>query len=157
MIMDLSVPRNVEAPEACPDHIRIYDVDDLSAVAESNRELRNGEIEKSEDIVRAQRDEFLSWLSSLQLTPTIHKLKEKTKSLYEDELASLEHKLSAGEYEKVEEFARYLEGRWLGLLVRNLREMTGQGRNLGYIDMIHRLFELEKPEPREETDGDEGR
>ncbi|MDZ7794490.1 MAG: glutamyl-tRNA reductase [Spirochaetia bacterium] len=154
LIMDLSVPRNVEVPPECPALVHLYNVDDLQALTERTKARRSAEVEKAQLILNSQRDEFLAWLSSLQLSPTIHKLKQKTQSLYEEQLASLKKKIPAEEYQRLEEFTSYLEGRWLGLIIRNLRKLTEGGRNLGYIEMLHTLFQLEEQEKnKDELDG----
>ncbi len=143
LILDLSVPRNVELPPELPEQVLVYNVDDLSSMAGHAREMRRHEAERAEEIVRSQRDEFLSWLSSLELSPTIRSLTEKSRSLYEKDLASLKKKLSEEEYCRVEEFTKYYEGRLLGLVIRNLRRLTEGGKHLAYIEMMHELFELD--------------
>ena len=154
LIIDLSVPRNVEVPLECPALVHLYNVDDLQARAERTKARRSAEVEQAQLILNSQRDEFLAWLSSLQLSPTIHKLKQKTQSLYVEQLASLKKKIPAEEYQRLEEFTSYLEGRWLGLIIRNLRNLTEGGRNLGYIEMLHSLFQLEaQEENKDEMDG----
>lgn len=154
LIIDLSVPRNVQVPSQNPALVFLYNVDDLQARIERTKARRSAEVEKARLILNSQRDEFLSWLSSLQLSPTIHKLKQKTQSLYEEQLATLKKKIPAEEYQRLEEFTSYLEGRWLGLIIRNLRNLTEGGRNLGYIEMLHTLFQLEEQEKnKDEMDG----
>lgn len=143
LIIDLSVPRNVELPSEHQKHVHIYNVDDLEDFAERTKARRSAEVEKAQRILEEQRADFLSWLASLELSPTIHELKRKTRSLYEKELSSLEAKVSPEEFKRLEEFVLYIEGRWLGLIVRNLRQLTEEGKNLGYIEMLHSLFELE--------------
>jgi len=154
LIIDLSVPRNVEVPPECPALVHLYNVDDLQVRAERTKARRSAEVEKAQLILNSQRDEFLAWLSSLQLSPTIHKLKQKTQSLYTEQLASLKKNIPAEEYQRLEEFTNYLEGRWLGLIIRNLRSLTEGGRNLGHIEMLNTLFQLEEEEEnRDDPDG----
>lgn len=46
--------------------------------------------------------------------------------------------------ERVEECAKFIEGKYLGLVVRQLKALSKNGQRLEYIDMVHKLFDLPK-------------
>jgi glutamyl-tRNA reductase len=142
--IDLSVPRDVEEEVKKLQNVFVYDIDDLEAVVAHNYERRKGEIEKAGEIIAQHTSDFYSWLSSLSLSPTITGLKDKLSTIVDDELNSLKNKLSQSELEKVSKFAKYVEGKYLGLVVKNLKKLSNNGRQLEYIDMVCRLFELEE-------------
>lgn len=141
--IDLSVPRDVDEDVKKLENVFVYDIDDLEAVVAHNYEKRKGEIEKAGKIITQQTKDFYNWLSSLSLSPTITGLKVKLSAIIDEELNSLKNKLSESELEKVSKFANYVQGKYLGLVVKNLKKLSNNGRQLEYIDMVCRLFELQ--------------
>jgi glutamyl-tRNA reductase len=69
-------------------------------------------------------------------------LKEKLGSLSENELKRLSKRISESEYQRVEEFARLIEGKYLGMITKQLRDLSKNGQRLEYIDFVNRLFDL---------------
>ncbi len=53
-VIDLALPRDVEPALERMDNVYLYNLDDLSAIANENLELRRGEIEKARSILKAQ-------------------------------------------------------------------------------------------------------
>lgn len=147
-VIDLSVPRAVEEGTERLEGVFLYNIDDLEAVVARNREKRRGEIEKAGALVAEYTAEFFSWLDTLNLKPTIDGLRDKLASIAFGELDELKCKMTAEEFEKVYRFADFLQGKYLGLVIRNLKKMTRGGSNQECIDVIHRLFELRGKESR---------
>ncbi len=141
-LIDLSVPRDIETSVRKLEEVFVYDVDDLEAVVAHNFEKRRQEIGEAEKIVEKQTREFYSWHSSLSLGPTIGRLKAKFESLPGKELRSLQNQLPEETYAKVLEFTEFLQGKYLGLIVKNLKRLSQDGRRLEYVDLINSLFEL---------------
>jgi glutamyl-tRNA reductase len=141
-LIDLSVPRNVEASVRELPEVFVYDVDDLELVVAHNAEKRKGEVEKAERIIERCTREFFDWLATLDLAPTIVHLKERLDGISLPELDSLRKRLPEETFSKVEEFGRFLQGKYLGLIVKNLKGLSEDGRRLEYIDLVNRLFEL---------------
>ncbi len=141
-LIDLAVPRDIETSTRKLEEVFVYDVDDLEAVVAHNYEKRRQEIEKAEKIVEKQTREFSSWLYSLSLGPTIGRLKAKFESLTRRELRSLQNKLPEETYGRVLEFTEFLQGKYLGLIVKNLKRLSHDGRLIEYVDLVNNLFEL---------------
>ncbi len=141
-LIDLSVPRNVEPSVRELPAVFVYDVDDLEGVVAHNAGKRQAEVEKAERIIEHSTREFSEWLSTLDLAPTIAHLKQLLDSISETELNGLRKKLPGETFQKVEEFGRYLQGKFLGMVVKNLKGLSQDGRRLEYIDLVNELFEL---------------
>ena len=139
---------DIESSTRKLEEVFVYDVDDLQAVVAHNYEKRRQEIEKAEKILEKQVREFSSWLSSLSLAPTIERLKAKFESLPRKELRSLQNKLPEETYARVLEFTEFLQGKYLGLIVKNLKELSHDGRRLEYVDLVNSLFELRQEEEK---------
>jgi glutamyl-tRNA reductase len=142
LMIDLAVPRNVEPSVRELPEVFVYDIDDLQLVVAHNAEKRRAEVQKAERIIERATQEFSSWLASLDLAPTIVHLKERLDSISQAELGSLKHRLPGETFQKVEEFGRYLQGKFLGMVVKNLKSLSEDGRKLEYIDLVNNLFEL---------------
>ena len=84
--IDLGVPRNFDPRINELSNAYLYDVDDLSAVAEENLGERAKAAEKAEKIVDDEVDVFWRWLSHLAVVPTIVALREKIEAIRLSEL-----------------------------------------------------------------------
>ena len=143
-LIDLSVPRDIAEEVKEIENVFVYDIDDMEAVVAHNYEKRKGEIEKANEIIAKHKKEFLSWLSTLSLAPTIELLKNKFETMSQKELESLKNKMSEDAYERVFEFAAFLQGKYLGLVIKNLKTLSDNGKRLEYIDLVNNLFELKR-------------
>ncbi len=141
-LIDLAVPRNIDDDVKRLDEVFLYDIDDLEQVVAHNRSLRASEIAQAEEIVKSESDQFFEWLNTLALSPTIQGLKSVIGKLGAEELRKLSNRLPPEEYRRVEEYAKYIEGKYLGLLVRRLKALSQNGRQLECLDIVNRLFDL---------------
>jgi glutamyl-tRNA reductase len=77
MLIDLAVPRDIDASCGEIDGVSLYDIDDLEAVVARNRRVRQVEARKAEGIVEEEIQSFASWLGSLEVLPTLAALRSK--------------------------------------------------------------------------------
>lgn len=75
LFVDIAVPRDVHPDVADLDNVFVYDVDDLEAVLELNRETRAKEADAAETMVRDELDSFLRWSKSQEVVPVIKALR----------------------------------------------------------------------------------
>ena len=148
-LIDLSVPRDISEEVKKLENVFLYNIDDLEEVVAHNYAKRKNEIEKADRITAKITADYLTWLSSLTLAPTIILLKEKINAIAESELKNLTGKMTEDEHQKVSDFARFLSKKYLGLLVKNLRSLSNEGRNLEYIRLVNELFSLPGQDIRE--------
>jgi glutamyl-tRNA reductase len=75
LLIDLAVPRDIDA--SCGDigGVSLYDIDDLQAVIDRNRRVRQAEARKAEGIIEEEIQQFASWLGSLEVLPTLAALR----------------------------------------------------------------------------------
>ena len=143
LLIDLSVPRAIDEKVGEIENVLLHTIDDLQEVVDSTFERRAEEILKAEEIVTQAVNEFTCWLHSLQLAPTISFLKNRFESISDGELHKLKNRLSESEYEKVQEYARFINGKYLGLIIKNLKSLSSDGRHLESIEILRSLFETE--------------
>lgn len=65
-LIDIAVPRNVDAAAHQMDNVYLYDIDDLQTLVQENARGRSGEVEKASLIVAAKSEEFEDWIRSLE-------------------------------------------------------------------------------------------
>jgi glutamyl-tRNA reductase len=83
LLIDLAVPRDIDA--SCGDigGVSLYDIDDLEAVVARNRRVRQVEARKAEGIVEEEIQHFASWLGSLEVLPTLAALRTRANEIAE--------------------------------------------------------------------------
>ncbi len=86
MIVDISVPRNVDADVKHLAGVRIFNVDDLSSIVEENRAYRQKLAAAAEVLLEQEIDDFQEWWRSLETVPTISSLRQKVESIREQEM-----------------------------------------------------------------------
>ena len=92
-LIDIAVPRDVEADVSKLDNVFLYNIDDLHAVVESDKANRRAEIEKVETIIAEEVDEFSRWFRTMEAVPVITALREKFEDIRQAELEKLCRKL----------------------------------------------------------------
>ncbi len=75
LLIDLAVPRDIDAACGQLEGISLYDIDDLEAVIVRNRRVRQAEARKAEGIIEEQIQAFARWLGSLEVLPTLAALR----------------------------------------------------------------------------------
>jgi glutamyl-tRNA reductase len=75
LLIDLAVPRDID--DACGglDGVKLFDIDDLQAVATRNRKGRQAEARRAEGIIEEEIGKFAAWLGSLEVLPTLAALR----------------------------------------------------------------------------------
>lgn len=90
LIVDIAVPRDVEAEVNEIDGVFLYTVDDLQAVIEENRQSRQEAASEAEEIVTAQVDLFMNKIQSLGANDVIRAYRGKIEGI---KVAALEKSL----------------------------------------------------------------
>lgn len=155
--IDIAVPRDVDPAVNELENVYLYNTDDLQGVVESNLEQRRMEAEKAEEIVADEAGRFLSWLSSLEVVPTIVALRSRFEEIVRSEV---ERTLSAWKGISPEH-ERRLDAMTSAMISKLLHtpisvlKHTGQGGRIDlYLDALRSLFDL-SPE-MQEVDKDNG-
>jgi glutamyl-tRNA reductase len=86
MVIDISVPRNVDADANDLVNVTAFDVDDLKSVVEQNQESRRQMALEAEGLLEEEMDSFEAWLRSLDTVTTINSLREKVETIRTQEL-----------------------------------------------------------------------
>ncbi|WP_445176600.1 glutamyl-tRNA reductase [Microcoleus sp.] len=86
MLVDISVPRNVDSDAKELANVRSFNVDDLKAVVAQNHESRRKMAMEAQGLLEQEVEAFDLWWRSLETVPTISCLRDKIELIREQEL-----------------------------------------------------------------------
>jgi glutamyl-tRNA reductase len=96
-MVDLAVPRDIEAEVARLDDVFLYTVDDLGMVVQSGVENRQAAVAQAEAIIETRVQSFMHWIDSRSVVPLIQDLHESGESMRIAELERARKLLAKGE------------------------------------------------------------
>ena len=88
-LIDISVPRNIDPDVRHIDNAFLFDIDDLEARVEENREVRVQEATRAERMVEGEVHVIRQWMKSLEATPTIVALRNRAEEIKRTELEKI--------------------------------------------------------------------
>ncbi|MEI7559505.1 MAG: glutamyl-tRNA reductase [Actinomycetes bacterium] len=172
LLIDLAVPRDIEAACAELKGVTVRDIDDLQAVVARNRSVRAAEAGLAEDIVEDEISLFARWLATLDAVPTISDLHAHGQSVADSVVADNDNRwetMSPADRERVALIAKTVAQRILHEPTLQLRAHGEEGSH-GRLETVRDLFGLDKKDedsswsaqiadvvalpPRREADGD---
>ena len=92
-LFDLSVPRNIDPDVAAAGGVKLFNIDDLSSIAEENLHGREEAAADAEVIVEEETALFMELWDSLEAVPLIKELREQAERTRQRELARAVRKL----------------------------------------------------------------
>ena len=102
LILDLSIPKNVNANVMESENVTLIHMDQLAQMADETLENRKKHIPAAEAIIEEIKDEFVAWTKQRKFAPTIHALKAKLNTIKEGELNFQRKKLANFDEEQAE-------------------------------------------------------
>jgi glutamyl-tRNA reductase len=97
LMIDLAVPRDVEAEVKDLADVFLYSVDDLGAIVQEGRDQRQGAVSKAEAIIDAGVTDFMQWLGTRDAVPTIRALRDQAERNRRHEVERALRRLNQGE------------------------------------------------------------
>ncbi len=148
LLIDLAVPRDIDADCAEIEGVSLYDIDDLEAVVARNRKVRQAEARKAEGIIEEEIQHFAAWLGSLEVLPTIaalraHGLEIADQVLHEN--AAKWESASRRDLERVDALARAIVNRLLHDPTVRMKELRDD-RVHARMALVRDLFGLAEQE-----------
>jgi glutamyl-tRNA reductase len=144
-IIDIAMPRDVEAGVGNLDQVFLYNIDDLQTIVKENLARRSAELEEAESIVAAEVARFTGWMQSRDIIPTVVALRQRFENIRQSELRRLEPKLSALPPEaraRVDELTRLIVEKLLLTPTEQLKAVTDETTVATYADALNQLFAL---------------
>jgi glutamyl-tRNA reductase len=148
LLIDLAVPRDIDASCGEIGGVSLYDIDDLQAVIARNRRVRQAEARKAEGIIEEEIQHFATWLGSLEVLPTIAALRARATEIAEQlvrENASKWESASPRDLERIDSLARAIVNRLLHDPTVRMKELRDD-RVHARMALVRYLFGLEVEE-----------
>jgi glutamyl-tRNA reductase len=153
-VIDIALPRDVEASAGDLDQVFLYNIDDLQAIVQENLARRTAELARAEAIVDEEVGKFVAWMQSREIVPTVVALRQRFESIRQSELARLEPKLTGLPPEvrsRVDEVTRLIVEKLLLTPTEQLKSVSDEAMIVAYADALNRLFSL-AADKKAETD-----
>jgi glutamyl-tRNA reductase len=157
-IIDIAMPRDVEAMAGEIEQVFLYNIDDLQATVRENLARRASEVLRAESIVSEEVGKFASWLRSRDAIPTVVALRQKFENIRLAELDRLEFKLSSLPREArpearacVDEITRLIVEKLLLTPTEQLKALGDRDTLAAYSEALTRLFSLNADAEQDST------
>ena len=153
-ILDIALPRDVEAAVGDIGNVFLYDLDDLRAAAAANLEQRGEDVPAARKIIAEEVQKYWDWVAGLAAVPVVREFREEMDKLRNTELAAAFRRLgplSPEQADAIEHFSKSLMNKFLHEPSVRLKAAAANGRGLGVVDAARYLFALEKSANRDDT------
>jgi glutamyl-tRNA reductase len=144
-IIDIAVPRDVEAGVGDIEQVFLYNVDDLQNIVNENLSRRGAEIARAEAIVSEELDRYSAWRRSRATIPTVIALRQRFEAIRRSELQRLDGKLgtlSPDSRARVDEVTRLIVEKLLLEPTEQLKALPDEETQAAYTEAVNRLFRL---------------
>ena len=143
-MIDLAVPRDIEAEVSELPDIYLYDIDALQDVINENMKVRERAADEAKIIIAEHSKRFMDWRRSLDAVSTIRVFRDKYQDLANTELNRSLARLEKGEPadEVLKDLSRRLTNKFLHEPTRQLSEAGSQG-DIESLNRARNLFSLD--------------
>ncbi len=142
LILDLSMPENVDLSVKEFDGVSLVNVDELSKITEKTVETRKKEIPAAEKIIEKYKAEFNDWISHRKFVPAVNALKKSLQLIQHDEIDFHSKKIKDFNIEHAEFVTSRMIQKITTQFVKHLKdEETAVDQS---INVISKIFNTEK-------------
>ncbi|MEO5776359.1 MAG: glutamyl-tRNA reductase [Flavobacterium sp.] len=141
LILDLSIPKNVNENVQEVEGVTLIHLDHLSQITDETLENRKLHIPHAEAIIEEIKEEFTAWTKNRKFAPTIQALKEKLNSIKDGELNKQRKKNVKFDEEQAEFISNQIIQKITNHFVNHLKD--GDSMDEG-IEWIEKVFQLEQ-------------
>ncbi len=141
--VDLSVPRNIESAVGELENAELLGVDDLQEIVKQTAEKKKESAEMAHLILDEVVADFSEWLASRSLRPAINTITTNIQAINTEELSTYRKIVTPEMQEIVDDYAKHLTQRYTRLLIKNLKDLTDNGKNIDSLKIINDLFKFD--------------
>jgi glutamyl-tRNA reductase len=149
VLIDIAVPRDIEAEAASLNGVRLYDMDSLTNQIEETRAQRMAEVPRAKEIVSQELLRFEEFLNSLDMRPLIAGLRQQAEKLRRAELEKTLRRmpdLTTAERERIDLMTQALVKKILQAPTQRLRAEAACPHGPAYASVARTLFGLQTDE-----------
>src|SRR5690606_1023430 len=142
VFIDISVPRNIENSIEQLEAIQLFTIDDFNEIIQTNMEKRKDSLETAHEIISEIVDDFSEWLASRSLKPAIQAITYNLQKISKEEVSGY-NKVDSEEIQMaINEFSKHLAQKYTRLFIKNLKEMTANGKKTDTLKLVNELFSI---------------
>jgi|SRR5208282_2289179 len=147
LIIDLAVPRDVEAEVAELDDVFLYTVDDLGKIAREGLDMRESAVVQAEAIIETEVDDFMQWVENRELVPMIRALRDDAERARRREVERAARRLTRGDDPQhvLEQLSHGLTNKFLHAPTHALNHTSNDDRDQ-LVALLRRLYQLQSLE-----------
>jgi len=129
LLIDLAVPRDIEAQVANLSDVYLYTVDDLQSVIEDNLQSRRKAAQEAEAIIEIHSARFMEWIRAQQHLSVLREFREQAFLMRDKLVHKALHAMAHGETVEnaVQRMGYELTNKLLHAPTRQLRDAAAQG------------------------------
>ena len=142
LVLDLSIPKNVNEDIREHSNITLVHLDDLAKITDDTLEKRKAFIPAAESIISEIMAEFNAWLDTLKFVPTIQAIKLKLTDFKNSEFNTQRKKLADFNEDQAEIITNNLIQKITNQFAHHLREDSNTSDES--IELIKKIFQLEE-------------
>lgn len=143
LILDLSIPKNVDENVTDLDNVRLIHLDHLSQITDETLEKRKAYIPVAETILEDVKKEFNDWLETRKFAPTIKALKNKLLDFKTAELDTQRKKIQGFNEEQAELISNNIIQKITNHFAHHLRDDDFSTNES--LEFIKKVFQLDTP------------
>lgn len=146
-MVDIAVPRDIEAEVGELDDVYLYTVDDLDEVIQENLRSRQEAAEQAAEIIDLHAEEFMGWLRSLDAVDMIRDYRQQAELTRDEVLQRAARLLESGKSpeDALHFLAHTLTNKLLHTPSTKIRQAGFDGQ-WDLLDAANTLFQINKPE-----------
>lgn len=141
LILDLSIPKNVNSNVKELNNVNLFHLDDLSQITDETLQKRKLQIPLAESIIEDVKTEFNSWLETRKFAPTIKALKIKLQDFKKTELETQRKKNADFNEAQAELISNKLIQKITNHFAHHLKEDAISTNES--LELIQKVFQLE--------------
>jgi glutamyl-tRNA reductase len=142
LVVDLGVPRNVEASAGKIGNVFLHTLDSLDHLIQRNLKRRKEEVPRVEEIIDQELAHFRSWYRGLEAEPLVARLQKQAERIRQQELAQALAQFPAETHADLDRLTRSLVRKILHHPSSHLRSHGG-AEDLPRLDLVRELFHLD--------------
>ena len=141
LILDLSIPKNVDENVKTLANVTLTHLDELSGITDNTLQKRKRHIPMAEAIIRAIKEDFEDWVEYRKFAPTIKALKEKLKVFADVEIKNQRKKNAGFNYDQADLISSNIVQKITNHFAHHLKEEAVSSKES--LALIHKIFQLE--------------
>ena len=147
LLIDIAVPRDIDAKSAEVENVYLYNIDDLENIVAASIEARQLHFEQAQNIINQQLKLYTDQISTREVQPTLEALYNRIESIIEAELLEARNKFSTHDDadEDMEILSRALRRamrKFCHPATENLKKQAQKGTGSTQADIFWSLLEL---------------